>query len=280
MIEIKNLSFNYRNGDKQIFDEFNMNFKRGGTYGLLGKNGTGKSTLLYLIMGLLRPQKGEILFDGVNTRRRLPSVQQEIFIVPEEFFLPNIKLKEYINTIIPFYPKFSYEELKRCLDIFEMEENVQLKSLSMGQKKKIYISIALAANTSLLLMDEPTNGLDIPSKGEFRRALIGGSNEERCTIISTHQIRDIEALLEKIVIINNTQCLLNCSIEEIARKLQFKEVENIAPGDSIIYSEPSINGHKVIMSNDESSETIIDLEMLFTAVHCEKEKIAEIFKKR
>lgn len=280
MIEIKNLSFNYRKGDKQIFDEFNMDFKRGGTYGLLGKNGTGKSTLLYLIMGLLRPQKGEILFDGVNTTRRLPSVQQEIFIVPEEFFLPNIKLNAYIDTIIPFYPKFSYEELKRCLDIFEMEENVQLKSLSMGQKKKIYISIALAANTSLLLMDEPTNGLDIPSKGEFRRAQIGGSNEERCTIISTHQIRDIEALLEKIVIINNTQCLLNSSIEEIGRKLQFKEVESIAPGDSIIYSEPSINGHKVIMSNDEGSETIIDLEMLFAAAHSEKEKIAEIFKER
>ncbi len=212
MLEIKNLTFAYR-GTKDVISDLSLEFKEGGIYGLLGKNGTGKSTLLYLIMGLLKPRMGKVLMDGKFTFDRDPEALKDMFIVPEEYDMPNTTLDKYVNAIRPFYPNFDDQVLKDCLEVFEMPYDVRLKELSMGQKKKIYISLALAIRTKLLLMDEPTNGLDIPAKSQFRKALARGMNDDQIIIISTHQVRDVEAIIDHVTIINDSQVLMNEALD-------------------------------------------------------------------
>ena len=213
MIDIKNVTFGY-NKYCNVLQDFSLQFKKGGIYGLLGKNGTGKSTLLYLMMGLLRPKQGEVKVDGVLSSMRLPEVLQDMFIVPEEYDLPRVPLRQYIKSLKPFYPKFSDELLERCLTVFDMNADVNLGSLSMGQKKKVYICIALATNTGYLLMDEPTNGLDILSKSQFRKAVIQGMSEDKTIIISTHQVHDVERTLDHVCIIDKNRVLLDAPLVE------------------------------------------------------------------
>ena len=213
MINIKDVTFGYSSSAK-VLEDFSLQFQDGGVYGLLGKNGTGKSTLLYLITGLLRAQKGSVEVDGVDARKRNAEILSEIFIVPEEYDLPAISLTCYVKAIKAFYPRFSDELLEKCLREFEMPTEVNLGSLSMGQKKKVYICIALAANTKYLLLDEPTNGLDILSKSLFRKVVVAGMSEEKTLIISTHQVHDVELLLDHVVIIDRNRVLLDQKLEE------------------------------------------------------------------
>lgn len=208
MLEIKNISFAYK-GKNYVQKDLSLTFSEGGVYGLLGKNGTGKSTLLYQMMGLLRPQQGEILVDGKNVCDRLPETMQQLFIVPEEYNMPNTTLSSYVKVLRPFYPNFDEQVLHDCLEVFDMPTEVNMQELSMGQKKKVYISLALATRTKVLLMDEPTNGLDIPAKSQFRKALARGMNDEQIIIISTHQVRDVEQLISHVTIINDNQVLMN-----------------------------------------------------------------------
>ena len=213
MIEVKNVTFGYT-PYQQVLKDFSLNFREGGVYGLLGKNGTGKSTLLYLITGLLRPRQGAVWVDGNESTRRNPDMLSDLFIVPEEYDLPPISLQNYVKAIRLFYPRFSQELLEQCLREFEMPMDINLGALSMGQKKKVYICIALAANTRYLLLDEPTNGLDILSKSLFRKVVVTGMAEDKTIIISTHQVHDVERLLDHVVIIDHNRVLLDQRLEE------------------------------------------------------------------
>ncbi len=223
MISIQNIKFGY-NSQQVVLDDFSLDFGRGGVYGLLGKNGTGKSTLLYLMMGLLRPQKGSITIDGTSATLRRPEVLSEMFLVPEEYDLPPISLKQYVRAIKPFYPRFSEEKLAKCLENFEMTTDINLGQLSMGQKKKVYMSVAMASNTRHLLMDEPTNGLDILSKSQFRKAVIDSMTEERTVIVSTHQVHDVERLLDHVCIIERNKVLLNEPLVEKDEPINLEEL--------------------------------------------------------
>ena len=234
MIEVNNISFKYAGQKGLVFDDFSLALEQNNIYGLLGKNGTGKSTLLYLISGLLRPKKGSVAFDGVETRLRRPETLSEIFIVPEEFDLPSMSLEQYVKINEPFYPRFSREVLENCLKDFELTTDLKLNALSMGQKKKVFMSFALAANTRLLLMDEPTNGLDIPSKSQFRKVVAQYMTEDR--------------------------------VSEITEKYVF-EYRTPAEMDDVLYAEPSLQGNAVIAPRKaDSAETQINLELLFNAV--------------
>lgn len=220
MLQIQNVTYGY-NAMHNVLENFSLQYDEPGIYGLLGKNGTGKSTLLYLIMGLLRPKQGEITFNGVNTQNRLPETLQEMFIVPEEYNLPSIPLPAYLKVLRPFYSNFDEQLMVKLLEMFDMlhvngatlDENgipkINLGALSMGQKKKVYMCIALAARTKLLLMDEPTNGLDIPSKSQFRKVVAQGMRDDQIVVISTHQVRDVETLLDHVTIIEQNAVLLN-----------------------------------------------------------------------
>ena len=217
MIDIQNVTFGYQRAVR-IFEDFSLKLKPGCIYGLLGKNGTGKSTLLYLITGLLRAQQGKVTFDGNDVARRLPETLQEMFLIPEEVTLPNVNIRQYARMYGPFYPKFSSEQLDNYLKEFEVDPQAKLSDLSMGQRKKAYISFALATNTRFIFMDEPTNGLDIPSKSQFRKIVASTMTDERSIVISTHQVRDLDYLLDHLIIIDQKQLLLNRSVSDITER--------------------------------------------------------------
>ena len=266
-IDIQNLGFRYPGMKSPVFSDFSMQLTANNIYGLLGKNGTGKSTLLYIISGLLHPQGGTVTIDGVAPGRRLPSTLEEIFIVPEEYELPSMTLDEYVRINEPFYPRFSREVLRKCLEDFELTTDLHLNALSMGQKKKVYMSFALAAGTRLLLMDEPTNGLDIPAKAQFRRVEANYMSDDRMLLISTHQVHDVETLLDHILILSQSQLLLDTPVSDICQRYCFA---HRSPGEDIsgvLYSEPTIQGNAVVtLRSDDMVETPLDLELLFNAV--------------
>lgn len=267
MIQVNNLSFHYQGVKRNVFSDFNMTLKENNIYGLLGKNGTGKSTLLYLISGLLRQQQGTILIDGISSCERRPDVLRDIFIVTEEFFLPNVSLDVYVKMNRPFYPNFSQEVLDRCLQDFELPLSLNLNELSMGQKKKAYMSFALATGTKYLFMDEPTNGLDIPSKSQFRKVIANNMTDERMLIISTHQVHDIESLLDHIVILNQNNLLLDASVADICEDYSFEYRTPAEMDDTVLYAEPTLQGNAVIAKRKAGSrETQMNLELLFNAV--------------
>ena len=267
MIEVNNISFRYKGTKRNIFTDFSLKLEANNIYGLLGKNGTGKSTLLYLISGLLRPKTGNVIIDGNEATLRLPDMLKEIFIVPEEFVLPSVTLDTYVKMNEPFYPRFSHNVLESCLKDFDLPLSLKLNELSMGQKKKVYMSFALAAGTQYLLMDEPTNGLDIPSKSQFRRVIANNMSDERTLIISTHQVHDVEALLDHILILSESDMLLNASVADICERYTFDYRTPQEMDDSVIYAEPTLQGNAVMSKrgkNDE--ETQLNLELLFNAV--------------
>ena len=276
MITVNDLSFSYSKRSGDLFHDFSLELNAGSVYGLLGKNGAGKSTLIYLMTGLLTPDSGEVLFDDVNVRRRLPMTLSDLFLVPEEFDLPRLTLKKYVSLNVPFYPKFSMDDLKRYLDIFEMsgDLNVKLNSLSMGQKKKLFISFAFATNTRALIMDEPTNGLDIPSKSQFRKLVSTCMTDDRMMLISTHQVRDISDILDHVVIIDQSRVLLNAGMADVVNHLAFRPLRE---GDQPIFVQQSPYGTLAAVPAEPGEETAVDMEMLFNATLQNPEAINNLF---
>jgi ABC-2 type transport system ATP-binding protein len=260
-----------------VFDDFSLTLEQGAVYGLLGKNGTGKSTLLYLLTGLLRPLSGSIFYKGIDVALRYPVVLQDMYLVPEEFSLPPVTMSQYVKANAPFYPRFSERILKDCLAEFELPEDINLGEISMGQKKKAFMSFALATNTSLVLMDEPSNGLDIPSKSQFRKVIAKGMTEHKTVIISTHQVRDIDSLLDHVVIIDSSEVLLNASVNTICDTLNFVEQGISEPTEGALYVQPSMQGNSVIYPNTEHEDTNLNLEVLFNAAQADRQKIQSMF---
>ena len=277
MITVDNLSFLYRKSKRAVLHDFSLSLEKGRVYGLLGKNGAGKSTLLYLMSGLLTPKSGKVVYHDVDVRRRLPITLQDMFLVPEEFDLPPVSLISYIELNSPFYPRFSKEDMVKYLHYFEMDINIDLGALSMGQKKKVFMSFALATNTSLLLMDEPTNGLDIPGKSQFRKFIASGMTDDKTILISTHQVRDIDKVLDHVLIMDNSRVLLNESTMSICDKLFFTESENRELLQSSLFSTPSIQGNFLLLPNESGEDSEINLELLFNATLAVPERISALF---
>ena len=277
MIDVNQVSFSYGRKKSKVLDGFSMQLEKGAVYGLLGKNGTGKSTLLYLMAGLLRPQTGKVCYQGVDVTLRRPSTLQDMFLVSEEFALPSVSLKQYVKLNAPFYPNFSDELLRSCLRDFDMNEDIHLGELSMGQKKKAFMCFALATNTSLLMMDEPSNGLDIPSKSQFRKVIASGMTDEKAVIISTHQVRDIDSLLDHVLIMDSSELLLNESVSNICEKLYFAEQSMNEPTDNALYVQPSVQGNSIILPNAYGEESKMNLEVLFNAMLAERVKMQAMF---
>ena len=246
MINIQNLTFGYSGSKRNVFSQFNLQMKPGSVYGLLGKNGTGKTTLLYLLCGLLRPNKGEITIDGDVVSEMKKQMLEKIYLVPEEFMLPSMSMSDYVKMYKPFYKNFSQEIMDSCLREFELE----------GDLKRF----ALATNTKLLLMDEPSNGLDIPSKRQFRKVIASNMNEERLMVISTHQVHDVEMLIDHVTLIGQEKLLLDSSMQKLAEQYTF----GTNPEGEVLYSEKTIDGTQCIARRTaDEPETPVNLEMLF-----------------
>lgn len=278
MIAVKNLSFGYKR-KKMLYKNLDLTLETGSIYGLLGKNGAGKSTLLKNLVGLLFPTAGNISIDGHEPRKRSPAFLQTIYFIPEEVNVPGLTIKQYMNLFAPFYPLFNKEEFYSYLEQLDVKDEGKLNTLSFGQQKKFIIAFALACNTKILLLDEPTNGLDIPSKIRFRKLIASVFNGNRMIFISTHQIRDLDNLIDRVIIVDRGELLLNASISEISDKLCFKTVSEVTDQGKILYSEESLKGTAVVVENNGSKDSKVDLEHLFNAITGNPEISKTIFKK-
>lgn len=261
MITLKELSFSYSR-KKEVLDRINLEVGSGHICGLLGKNGEGKTTLLNLLSGQIFPDQGSCLVLEEIPSERNARFLQQIFLLPEEISMPEVTAIEYIKMYAPFYPTFRDDICKACVESFEINLSDRLSKMSQGQRKKVAITLALAAHTPLLLMDKPTNGLDIPSKATFRRLVASLIDDNQTVIISTHQVRDLESLIDTVLILDQRQILLNKTLNEIGEKLYFGP---LLPEEKALYSEPTPQGTIGVTARDGKEETAVSLELLFNA---------------
>lgn len=249
-----------------MFSDFSLELNKGHIVGLLGKNGAGKSTLLNLVAGLVRPQSGELNVNGFTPFSRNPNFLQDIYFVPEEFSFPHVSIATYVKAFSPLYPAFDPDKLKSILDDFEMESASHLNKLSHGQRKKFLIAFALSTNCKVLVLDEPTNGLDIPSKSLFRKVLVSSVSDDQLVIISTHQVKDIDTVIDKVLVIDEGTIIYNENSEDITQKLYFETVSTLADNEDVLYSEKCPSGYRVVKAANGNAESDIDLELLFNAI--------------
>ena len=271
MVRIRNLHFGYSR-QRPLFQHLDLTLERGHIYGLLGKNGAGKSTLLRNMVGLAFPDAGTCEVLGQPAARRLPAVLADLFFLPEEIYVPAVTAAKFVAQTAGFYPSFDHDALAHYLAEFEVPAQALLPALSFGQQKKFMIAFALAANTRLLVMDEPTNGLDIPSKAQFRKLLATALTEERCLVISTHQVRDLERLIDTVLVLHGQRIVLNADLGELAERLTFATVPEATSAD--LYAEESVRGAQVIRANRGGVPGRVDLELLFNALVSEAPALA------
>ena len=269
MISVKDLSFSY--GSKKVLNNINMELQGGNIYGLLGENGVGKTTLLTLLSGLKKPQTGTIETDGRFPYDRQPSLLAEQFYLPDEVAGLPIKAIDLGKEQGSLWPQFDLNKYLTILLEFEVDSTQRLDSMSTGQLKKTWIAFALACNARYYYMDEPTNGLDIPSKAQFRKAIMKYTCEESAIVISTHQVRDLEEIIDPIIILDKEQVLLNASLQTITQKLFFDYGSSIKA--DALYLEQTPSGAIQVYPNTTGEESKVNLEALFNAVHSHKEVI-------
>ena len=274
MIEIRNLDFSYKK--TAVFHNISLTFAPGSIYGLLGENGVGKTTLLKLICGLQQPQQGSCTVDGHVSFDRDPEMLQNIVFLPDEVTMPdNATPKDYVSELAPFYPNYAYGTFLHLMQEMGVEPEKKFREMSFGQQKKSLIACALSLGTDYVLLDEPTNGLDIPSKADFRTLLSKRATEGTTIIISTHQVKDVENLIDPIIILTHDDVLLNATIEEVTRKLSF--TYDMAPIEGSLYSEQMPGGCMNVMVNKEGVESKVNIEALFNAVLRNRNMMKELF---
>lgn len=275
MIKIKHLTFQYKKGNP-VFEDLSLNLSKGSIVGLLGCNGEGKTTLLKLLCGQLLRQSGNLLVNGDDPSKRKRKALEQVYYLPEEIFMPDLKVKTYFSLITPFYPNYSQEIAEAAMKEFNLDWGQRLRTLSQGQKKKAAIALALSLQTPLLLMDEPTNSLDAPSKSVFRKLIAKYISEQQTVIISTHQLRDLETLIDSVVILEGGRILVNASIYKLSEIFSFGLVTDNNKAEAL-YEEPSISGEVGIFEHrDDMEEGLFSMELFLKGISREKEKISAI----
>ena len=276
MITLKQLSFHYENY-KNLFENMELNIPNGGICGLLGKNGSGKTTLLKIISGLVFPTGGSCRVLEHNPSARQPGFLQDIYYLPEDLYVPALSVETYLNFYASFYPRFDQAMLQNYLKEFELPQDKLLSTFSHGQKKKFLIAFGLATHSRILLLDEPTNGLDIPSKTQFRKLLAATITDEKLFIISTHQVHDVENLIDSIVVLDEGKIIFHEDLLRITQALAFTQQAIEPAASNCIYSEKQLGGYHTISENIKGLDTEINLETLFNAILTQKQKIQAIF---
>ena len=266
MVQMEQLRFGY--GREELFRDVELVLEPGNIYGLLGLNGAGKSTLLRLMTGLLFPRSGCIRVLGSEPGRRRPGLLSRLFVLPETINVPMLTDREFVAVRAPFYPGFDHERMARYVDELEIPGGRKLPHLSHGQQKKFLLAFGLASGASFLVLDEPTNGLDIPAKGLFRRLVAEALNDDRTFVVATHQVRDVESLIDRLVILHEGKVLFNRSLAAASASLRTAR-EPSRPdedADGLIYVEPAVGGFATVRRDRSAGDHRLDLELLFKAV--------------
>ncbi len=278
MINIEHLDFAYSK-KKPVFQQLDLHLDTGKIYGLLGKNGTGKSTLLKLMAGLVFPKKGTITLDNrknqkpVTIKERRVEVLQDIFFLPEQFEFPSVSAQSFVSMESAFYPRFDKQLFDQLINEFDLPQKTKINRLSHGQQKKFMIAFGLACQTRYLFLDEPTNGLDIPSKSQFRKVVASHLTKDQVVIISTHQIRDLDKLIDSIIVLDDGNIIFQSDIAVIEKKLSFVKGWERPSDDDLLYVEKVLGGYISLHTNDGNHLGDVELEILFNAIVANKENI-------
>lgn len=265
MIQINNVSFGYTS-QNPLFKQLSMHLQTGALYGLLGRNGAGKTTLLKIICGLLFPQNGSCSVLGFVPKRRSPDFLQYVCYIPEELPSWSCTINLFVKMYSGFYSEFNHEYFFSMLKEYAIDSRASFQSLSYGQKKKVILTFGIATSVKILILDEPTNGLDIPAKSLLRTQLMDILTPERIVIVSTHQVKDIEQILNRIIILDEGVVLLDASYEQINSSVEFVQSAAEPVKEGVLYTEKVPGGYVAIERNDTGNPTTIDLEVLFNAV--------------
>lgn len=264
VIQIKNLNFHYSR-KQHIYNQLDLNIEKGSVSALLGLNGAGKTTLLNLIAGFLIPKNGTCEVFGYPSSKRYPEMLKELFMVADITEFPNLTVEQFYKLYYEFYPKFDKSFFEHCLSRFNLSLSNSLKRLSLGEKRKVVLSFALATRCKLLLFDEPTNGLDIPSKSTFRKLIAESIDENQTILIATHQVRDLSNLMDRIIIENQGKIILNETTERISEKLAFGLKTDYIKKEDLIYTSEGYSSNDTVSINRNNDTGPINIELLFNA---------------
>ncbi|WP_024653464.1 ATP-binding cassette domain-containing protein [Borrelia persica] len=256
-VGFRDVSFSYYKTN--VYSNLNLSFEKSQNYLILGKNGVGKTTLLRLLSGLLNPSSGEVVFNSLKNFPRNPLNLVNLFFVPEEFSLPDISLNDYCRSLSKFYPNFNEKNFKEYLSKFELDVNLRFSSSSYGQKKKSIIAFAIATGVSVLIFDEPTNGLDIESKNVFRDIL--NDLKDRMVFVTGHNVRDLSDVVEHLIIVGNNSVLFSNSISCIKNNYKIKIVEEL-DGRELYYAKVK-GGFKSLYFENGTFSNNFDIEFFF-----------------
>lgn len=276
MIEAKHVSFRY-SWKKELFEDLTFHIGKGRVTGLLGLNGEGKTTLLKLLAGQLLYKGGKIEVLSEDPRKRKVSFLSSVFYLPETLNLPKgVSVRTFFDTMKVFYPTFSQEIADEAIKEFGLDYSMQMRKASQGQQKKMILAFAFALRVPVLLMDEPTNGLDIPSKSVFRRLIAKYITEDQTVIISTHQVRDLEQIIDYVMVLQNNEILLNESLGDLSDQFI---VRPISVGDEPLYVEMSPSGKVGLFERECEDDYNFSTEIFFNALLENQGKVLRALKR-
>lgn len=214
LLEIKNLYKNY--GEKQVLNNITLTVPRGKIIGLLGKNGTGKTTLIKLINGLLTPTEGEIIFEGEKIG---PQSKLNIAYLPERTYLDkSMTINETLKFFKEFYSNFDIDKAKDLLKKLDLDENQKIIKMSKGMQEKVQLVLVMSRKADLYILDEPLGGVDPATRDYILDTILTNFNEGASIIISTHLISDIERILDEVIFIDKGEIKLISDADELRNK--------------------------------------------------------------
>lgn len=214
LLECKSLCKEFEN--KQILKNINLKIPRGKIVGLLGKNGTGKSTLIKLINDLLTPTSGEVLINGEK-----PGINSKKIIayLPERTCLDkNMTIRQVLNYFEEFYDNFNSKKAVKLLKDLNLDIDNKLTKMSKGMQEKVQLILVMSREAELYILDEPLGGVDPATRDYILDTILSNFNEGASVIISTHLIADIERILDEVIFIDNGEIILTSSADELRNK--------------------------------------------------------------
>lgn len=262
MLKIEKVSYRYGKGAEAVKDASAK--IESGLYLLLGENGAGKTTLLHLMCGLRIPTSGKCTIDGIDTSLRRPSTLEKTFLLPDDFECPFRTINQMARRHGCFYPSFNFEMLRANLEDFSLTGDERIRSLSLGMKRKSLIAYALALGVDYLMLDEPTNGMDIDSKKTVKRMLSRCIGDERAAIVSTHNVHDLGPMFDHVIVMHRGMLRLAMPVWRITEKIAF--VSSPEPVDGAIFQEPEAGRFKAIIPNETAIDTDIDYPLFYSAI--------------
>lgn len=258
LISIRDLCHSY--GKKKIYHNLNLDIEPGTIFGLLGKNGVGKSTLINLLMGYLKPQQGQCLIFGEHANYLSPQSREKIALLYEGFIsYDNMSIKQVEAFFSSFYPKWQARHFHNLVDLMDVDINQKLSSLSFGQKSQVILGLLLAQDADLLILDDYSMGLD----AGYRRLFIDYLEDylngtDKTVLITTHVMSDLESLVDQIAIVDRTTDVYQASMAEFNQGFHCysseQPVELASLPQGLIHRVENYRGKNLVYSFEQHSQ--------------------------